>query len=103
MRRLVPVSPQTRVTMACSNRADLRALSRQDSEGGAELATLQRAFAETSAELAATAKECYDTSGLIARKDAQIDQLSASFEEAKALAAKQRDALAALEGNMARQ
>src|SRR6202022_2977217 len=48
-------------------------------------------------------KECYDTSGLIARKDAQINQLSASFEEAKALAAKQRDALAALEANMARQ
>jgi chromosome segregation ATPase len=92
-----------RAAIIAAQDADLRALSRQDSEGGAELATLQRALAETSAELAATAKECYDTSGLIARKDAQIDQLSASFEEAKALAAKQRDALAALEANMARQ
>jgi len=82
---------------------DLRALSQQDSECRAELAALQRAVAETSAELAATAKEGYDTSGLIARKDAQINLLSASVEEAKSLAAKQRDALAALEANMARQ
>ena len=83
--------------------ADLRALSQQDGERRAELAELQRGLAETSAELAATAKECYDTSGLIARKDAQINVLSASFEEAQALAAKRRDALPALEANMARQ
>jgi hypothetical protein len=60
-------------------------------------------LADTSAELAATAKECYDTSGLIARKDVQITTLAASFEEAQALAAKQRDALAALEASTARQ
>jgi chromosome segregation ATPase len=83
--------------------ADLRALSEQDSERRAELAALQRALAETSAELAATAKEGYDTSGLIARKDVQINQLAASFEEARTLAAKKRDALAALEARMARQ
>ncbi len=92
-----------RAAIIAAQDADLRALSRQDSEGGAELVALQRALAETSAELAATAKECYDTSGLIARKDAQINLLSASFEEAKSLAAKQRDALAALEANMAQQ
>ncbi|MDQ6702817.1 MAG: hypothetical protein M3Z96_06775 [Pseudomonadota bacterium] len=83
--------------------ADLFALSQQDSERRAELAALQRGLAETSAELAATAKECCDTSGLIARKDAQINVFAASFEETQALAVKQRDALAALEANMARQ
>ncbi len=83
--------------------ADLLALTQQDSERCAELAALQRAVAETSAELAATAKECYDTSGLITRKDAQINLLAASFEGAQALAAKQREALAALEATMARQ
>jgi chromosome segregation ATPase len=83
--------------------AGLRALSQQDSERRAELAALQRALADTSAELAATAKECYDTSGLIERKDVQINRLAASFEEAQALAAKQRDAFAALEASMAPQ
>jgi hypothetical protein len=83
--------------------AELRALSQQDSECRAELAALQRALAENSAELAATSKESYDTSGLIARKDAKISLLAASLEEAQALAAKQRDALAALEESMARQ
>ena len=92
-----------RAAIIAAQDADLRALSQQDHEGGAELAALQRALAETSAELAATAKECYDTSGLIARKDAQINELAARFEEAQALAAKQRDALAALEASMARQ
>jgi hypothetical protein len=83
--------------------ADLLALSQQDSERGAELGPLQRALAETSAELAATAKECYDASGLIARKDVRIYELATDFEEAQALAAKQRDALAALGANLARQ
>ncbi len=83
--------------------ADLLALSEQDSERGAELGALQRALAETSAELAATAKECYDASGFLTRKDVRIYELAASFEEAQALAAKQRDALAALEANLARQ
>jgi chromosome segregation ATPase len=92
-----------RAAIIAAQDADLRALSQQDHDGGAELAALQRALAETSAELAATAKECYDTSGLIARKDAQINELTARFEEAQALAAKQRDALAALEASMARQ
>src|SRR3984893_5934022 len=92
-----------RAAIIAAQDADLRALSQQDHEGGAELAALQRALAETSAELAATAKECYDTSGLIARKDAQINELAARFEEAQALAAKQRDALAGLAASMARQ
>src|ERR1700731_1092577 len=92
-----------RAAIIAGQDADLLALSQQDSARSAELAALQRALAETSAELAATAKECYDTSGLIARKDVQITVLAASFEEAQALAAKQRDALAALEASMARQ
>ncbi|MGH6800185.1 MAG: hypothetical protein ACRECZ_01995, partial [Methylocella sp.] len=79
------------------------ALSQQDSERGAEFAALQRALAETSAELAATAKECYDASGLLARKDVRIHELAASFEEAQALAAKQQDALAALDADLVRQ
>src|SRR5580704_16226952 len=91
-----------RAAIIAGQDADLLALSQRDSERRAELAELQRVLAETSAELAATAKESYDTSGLIARKDAQINLLAASFEEAQALAAKQRDALAALEANMAR-
>ncbi len=92
-----------RAAIIAGQDAGLLALSQQDRERGDELAALQRALAETSAELAATAKDCYDTSGLIARKDVQINELAASFEEAQALAAKQRDALMALETNMARQ
>jgi chromosome segregation ATPase len=91
-----------RAAIIAGQDADLLALSQRDSERRAELAALQRVLAETSAELAATAKESYDTSGLIARKDAQINLLAASFEETQALAAKQRDALTALEANMAR-
>jgi hypothetical protein len=90
-----------RAAIIAGQDADLLALCRQDSERSAELAALQRALADTSAELAATAKECYDTSGLIERKDVQINRLAASFEEAQALAAKQRDAFAALEASMA--
>jgi chromosome segregation ATPase len=92
-----------RAAIIAGQDADLLALSQQDSQRGAELAALQRALAETSAERAATAKECYDTSGLIARKEVQITVLAASFEEAQTLAAKQRDALTALEASMARQ
>jgi hypothetical protein len=92
-----------RAAIIAGQDADLLALSQQGSERDAALAAIERALAETSAELAATAKESYDTSGLIARKDAQINVLSASFEETQALAAKQRDALTALEANMARQ
>jgi chromosome segregation ATPase len=92
-----------RAAIIAGQDAELLALSQHDSERSAELGALQRALAETSAELAATAKECYDTSGLIARKDVQITTLAASFEEAQALAAKQRDALAALQASMARQ
>jgi chromosome segregation ATPase len=92
-----------RAAIIAGQDAGLLALSQQDSERGAALATLQRALAETSAELAATAKDCYDTSGLIARKDVQINMLAAGIEEAQALAANQRDALAALEASTARQ
>jgi chromosome segregation ATPase len=92
-----------RAAIIAGQDADLLALSQQDSQRGAELAALQRTLAETSAERAATAKECYDTSGLIARKEVQITVLAASFEEAQALAAKQQEALTALEASMARQ
>jgi len=91
-----------RAAIIAGQDADLLDLSQQDSERRAEFAALQRALAETSAELAATAKECYDTSGLIARKEVQITVLAASFEEAQALVAKQQDALATLEASMAR-
>jgi len=89
-----------RAAIVTARDAELLALSQQNREGAAELAALQRALAETSAELAATAKECYDTSGVIARKEVQMNLLAASFEEAQALATKQRDALAALEARM---
>jgi chromosome segregation ATPase len=92
-----------RAAIIAGQDAELLALSQHGSERGAELAALQRALAETSAELAATAKEGYDTSGLIARKEVQINVLTAGFKEAQALAAKQRDALAALEAHIARQ
>jgi hypothetical protein len=92
-----------RAAIIAGHDASLLTLSQQDSERGAEFAALQRAMAETSAELAATAKESYDTSGLIARRDDQIDLFAASSAEARALAAKQRDALAAFEANLARQ
>ena len=59
-----------RAAIIDAQEADLRAFPSKASERGAEIAALQRALAETSTELAATAKECYDTSGLIARKDA---------------------------------
>jgi chromosome segregation ATPase len=83
--------------------ASLLALSKQESERGGELGALQRALAETSAELAATAKEYYDISGLCRRKDVRISELAASFAEAQALAAKQRDVSTALKANLARQ
>ncbi|HEX3495871.1 MAG TPA: hypothetical protein VHT02_01640, partial [Methylocella sp.] len=92
-----------RAAIIAGQEADLLALSQKDSERGAELGALQRALAETSAELAATAKESYDTSGLVTRKDVRINELAAGFGEAQALATKQRDALAALEANLARQ
>ena len=92
-----------RAAIIADQDADLLALSQQNNERGANLAALQRALAETSAELATTAKEYYDASGLIARKDVEINLLAASFAETQALAAKQRDALAALEARMARQ
>jgi len=83
--------------------ANLYALSEQSSEGREETVELRRALAETSAELAAAAKDSYDTGGLIARKDAQIGELMANLEKAQALAARQRDALEALEANAERQ
>ncbi len=92
-----------RAAIIAGQDAGLLALSEQDSERGAEFGALQRAFAETSAELAATAKEGYDASGLLTRKDVRIYELAASFEEARTLAAKQQEALAALEANLARQ
>ncbi|MGH6848265.1 MAG: hypothetical protein ACREC0_12760 [Methylocella sp.] len=92
-----------RAAIIAGQDADMLTLSEQDSERGAELAALQRALAETSAELAATAKEYYDESGLLTRKDVRINELAAGLGEAQALAAKQRDALAALEANVARQ
>lgn len=92
-----------RAALIARQDADLAALSQQDREGGEERATLQRALAQTSAELAATAKECYDASGLIARKDSQIGELTASLGEVQALAARQRNDLAVLVAKLARQ
>ena len=92
-----------RAAIVADQDADLRALLEQDSERGAELEAFQRALAETSAELAAMAKEGYDASGLLSRKDIRIHELAATLQEAQALAAKQRVALAALEANLARQ
>lgn len=83
--------------------ADRAALAKQNSEHKEELAAARRAFAELSAELAATAKECYDESGLLARKDAQIGELKAKLEDAHALAAEQQTALAALRADALRQ
>src|SRR5450631_80126 len=83
--------------------ADLLSISQQGGERGVEIAVLQRALAETSTELAATAKECYDTSGLVARKDVQIHGLAEKLKEAQTLAAVQTDALAALERKAALQ
>jgi hypothetical protein len=80
--------------------ADLLAFSQQGSERGTEIIALQRALAETSTELAATAKDSYDTSGLLARKDVQINELAANLREAHALGVKRRGALAAFEANM---
>ena len=92
-----------RAAIIADQNASLLALSQQDSERGVELGALQRALAETSAELAATAKEYYDGSGLLRRKDVRISELAAGFEEAQALAAKQRDIVTALKANLARQ
>ena len=58
-------------------------------------------MAETSAELAATAKESYDTSGLVERRDTQIQELTAALRETDSLATKQKSALTALETNRA--
>jgi chromosome segregation ATPase len=82
---------------------ELRALAQQNNDLGKELVTLQRALAETSGELAVIAKESYDSSGLFARKDFEIRDLKAGLEDAQALSAKQRDAIEALEANVARQ
>jgi chromosome segregation ATPase len=83
--------------------AGLHTLSQQGSERGDEIVGLHRALAEISAELAATAKESYDASGLAARKGVQINELAASLAEARTHASKQKEALAGLEANMARQ
>jgi chromosome segregation ATPase len=83
--------------------AGLRSFSEQGGERGAEIMTLQRALTETSTELAATAKEFYDTSGLLARKETQIHELAANLKVVRALAAAQKDSLAALETKFALQ
>ncbi|HUB63475.1 MAG TPA: hypothetical protein VL996_03370 [Methylocella sp.] len=83
--------------------ADLLALSKEGGEHGAEIAALQRALREASTELAATAKESYDTSGLLGRKDAQIQEFTARLKEAKAFAVKQMEAMAAHEAKLASQ
>jgi hypothetical protein len=64
--------------------ADLRGLSEQNSNLAEELAALRRTFAETSAELGAIEKDTSDPSGLIARKDSQLKDLKAGFEEVQA-------------------
>jgi hypothetical protein len=83
--------------------AGLRSFFEQGGERGAEIMTLQSALTETSTELAATAKEFYDTSGLLARKETQIHELEANLKVVRALAAAQKDSLAALETKVALQ
>jgi chromosome segregation ATPase len=86
-----------RAVIMAAQEADLAALSQQGSEAGAELNALRRTLAETSAELAATAKEHYDTAGLVARKDAQIRELTEKLDQAVAFGARLEDAVTALE------
>ena len=81
--------------------AGLRSFSEQGGERGAEIMALQRALAETSTELAATAKESYDVSGLLARKDVQIQELGANLKDIRTLAAEQKTSLMALESKAA--
>lgn len=83
--------------------ANLRALSEQGSEGREELSKLRQALKETSAELGTAAKEAYDMSGLIARKESRIEDLEASLADSRAVAEKQRETIAAVEADFARQ
>jgi chromosome segregation ATPase len=90
-----------RAAAIARQKAELHALTEQNSELSQELAALQRGFAEASAELAAIEKDSYDTSGLIARKDAEIRELKGGLEEMQALAAKRRDTIEVFEADMA--
>jgi chromosome segregation ATPase len=82
---------------------NLHTLSEQGSEGREELVELRRALTETSAELAAAAKDSYDTSGLLARKDAKIGELETNLEELQAVSANQHETIGALEADLAQQ
>jgi len=84
-------------------KAQLRTLSDHESEHGTEVAALERALAEASALSAAAAKESYDMGGLLARKDARIQELTDRLGEAETLAANQKERLAGLEAEVARQ
>ncbi|MCL2385078.1 MAG: hypothetical protein FWC84_04535 [Alphaproteobacteria bacterium] len=84
-------------------KAALATLSAQDSQRGIEWTALERALAEAQAEFAAIAKESYDTNGLLGRKDAHIQDLTGRLSETEALAARQRETLAGLETDVARQ
>ena len=82
---------------------NLHTLSEQGSEGREELVGLRRALMETSAELAAVAKDSYDTSGLLARKDAKIGELETSLGELQSFGAKQHETIGTLEADLALQ
>jgi chromosome segregation ATPase len=81
--------------------ANLNLLSERGSEGHEELSALRRALMETSAELAAAQKDAYDTSGLLARRDAKISELATSLTESQDTGAKLRQTIEMLEAEVA--
>jgi chromosome segregation ATPase len=83
--------------------ANLHLLSERGSEGREELSELRHALMETSAELAAAQKDAYDTSGLLARRDAKIGELGANIKELEEIAAKQRHSIELLQADLVRQ
>jgi chromosome segregation ATPase len=83
--------------------ANLHLLSERGSEGREELSALRRALMETSAELAAAQKDAYDTSGLLARKEARIGDLEAEIKKLEKTGVEQRQSIEMLEAGLARQ
>ena len=78
---------------------NLHLLSERGSEGREELSTLRHALLETSAELAAAQKDAYDTSGLLARRDAKISELETSLRETQEIGANLRQTIEVLEAD----
>ncbi len=81
--------------------ANLHLLTEQGSEGREELSALRHALMETSAELASAQKDAYDTSGLLARRDAKIGELEARLNETQDFGAKLSETIALREAELA--